>query len=100
MSAISLAICKASNLAMKCSSENKAIDVGAALINAANGTAGVVEDVHGVGEKEVGDGALPCLSSLSLSSTLPPSPSSWLKDGGPDAGRPPHKLDQACSHSW
>ena len=45
MSAISLAICKASNLAMKCSSENKAIDVGAALINAANGSAGVVEDV-------------------------------------------------------
>ena len=70
-------ICKACNLA-KCSSENRA-DVGAAVVDNADGAAVVFKDVHGVGEKEVGDGALPCPSSLSLSSTLPPSPSSWLK---------------------
>ena len=75
----SLAICKASNLAKR-SSEKKAGDVVAAEVDAADGTAGVVGDVHGGGE-EVGDGALPLPSSLSLSFTLPPSPSSWQKVG-------------------
>ena len=72
--------CQACNLA-KCSSKNKAGDVDAAVVNTANGAAGVVGDEHGSGEKEVGNGALPCPSSLSLSSTLPLSPSSWLKVG-------------------
>ena len=44
---------------------------------AADGGAGDVEVVDGSGEEEVGDEAP---SSLSLS-TLPPSPSSWLKVG-------------------
>ena len=79
MDKTSLAIEKASNLAKR--SSNKAGDVFAAVDDAADGTAGVVGDVHGSGEKEVRDGALPFPSSLSLSSTLPPSPSSWLKVG-------------------
>ena len=78
MSNISLAIWKASNLAKR--SSNKAGDVFAAEVDAADGTAGVVGDVHDGGE-EVGDGTLPLPSSLSLSSTLPPSPSSWQKVG-------------------
>ena len=44
-------------------------------------TAGAVGVGVDDGEEEVGDGASPCLSSLSLSTSLPPSPSSWQKVG-------------------
>ena len=33
------------------------------------------------GEEGAGDGASPCLTSLQLSTSLPPSPSSWQKVG-------------------
>ena len=88
-------ICKACNLA-KCSSENRA-DVGAAVVDNADGAAVVFKDVHGVGEKEVGDGALPCPSSLSLSSTLPPSPSSWLKVGRMPAVHPTNLIKRVVT---
>ena len=44
-------------------------------------TTGVVGVGGDGGEEEVGDGASPCLSSLSLFTSLPPSPSSWQKVG-------------------
>ena len=94
MSNTSLAIWKASSRAKR-SAENKA--VGAALVDAADGTAGVVEDVHGVGEEEVGDGALPCPSSLSLSFTLPLSPSSWLKVGWMPAFLPTNLIERVVT---
>ena len=77
MDKISLAIWKACNLAKRSS----AGDVVAAVVDAADGPAGAFGVVHCGGEKEVGDGTLLLPSSLSLSSTLPPSPSSWLKVG-------------------
>ena len=47
-----------------------------------SGVVGVGGEMGGDGgEEEVGDGASPCLSSLSLSTSLPPSPSSWQKVG-------------------
>ena len=41
----------------------------------------VVGEGGGDGAEEEGDWASPCLSSLSLSTSLPPSPSSWQKVG-------------------
>ena len=86
MDNISLAIWKASNLA-KCSSENKA--VGAALVDTADGAAVVVGDVHGAVEDEVGDGALPCTSSV-FTFIHTSSLTVKLAEGGPDAGLPSH----------
>ena len=96
MDAISRAICQACNLA-KCSSKNKAGDVGAAVVDTADGAAGVVGDEHGSGEKEVGSGALPCPSSLSLSSTPPLSPSSWLKVGRMPAVHPTNLIKRVVT---
>ena len=86
MSNTSLAIWKASSLAKR-SSENKA--VGDALVGTADGAAVVVGDVHGAEEEEVGDGALPCTSSV-FTFIHTSSLTIKLAEGGPDAGLPSH----------
>ena len=57
-------------------------------------TSGLVGVGGDVGEEEVGDGTSPCLSSLSLSTSLPPSPSSWQKVGRRLAFLPTNLIDR------
>ena len=57
-------------------------------------TSGVVGVGGDDGEEEEGDRASPCLSSLSLSTSLPPSPSSWQKVGRRLAFLPTNLIDR------
>ena len=57
-------------------------------------TSGAIGEEGDDGEEEVDDGASSCLSSLSLSTSLPPSPSSWQKVGRKLAFLPTNLIDR------